>query len=390
MGETAEELAAQLAQLQEELRGLDDALSGGDAADQSAVQAEQRRLEELQQREAELQRARDEAEAQLGEELRGREQKLQRLMRQLEQLETQTGREAAAEAQQGSMRPERAAAVLSEVADTREKDLCDMYERLAALREEDAQVTRSLQELQNKAMQVIPAIQQEKETLLGDIATAWAREKDYLMQVYKNHMSIQHELFWHLKRGSYIKQKFVDPRNPRGQFEDKAGDFADHRLRSSEDRLLREHIDLSKRLENQKHEKIQIERTKEDMLRQWEASHIMRGGEVLYSKEGLVQYPEGSRPWYQQRRDRMVAQVAREERLTKDLINQNSYLRSVRSGMEDIKKQMSRAYEERMLHHAAQVERAKLDDRERRRKEREAQQIRHRVAKDPLALLDGQ
>eukprot|EP01065_Artemidia_motanka_P052134 TRINITY_DN9337_c0_g4_i1.p1 TRINITY_DN9337_c0_g4~~TRINITY_DN9337_c0_g4_i1.p1 ORF type:complete len:423 (+),score=196.35 TRINITY_DN9337_c0_g4_i1:80-1270(+) len=338
-----EELRLELADLQQQLEALDDELaavpeSAGDVSPRAIggeIAEERRRLEELEQRELELKAIRDDAEGKLKAEEEAHRQSLEMLMQQATQLERFVRAEAEQEGRQEAAAPHASAQELEDIGKTREERLREMHAELEELQKEDAAVTQNLAALQERAQKEIPELQRLKDSILDEMAAAWASEKHDLMKTYQNNVVIQRELFWHVKRGSYIKQRFVDPRNPKGQFDGKPHDFHDARLKSDEDKLVRELNELKGQLEHQTHEKIRIEKAKDDMIKRWEQGFVLDAhGRPATRVDGTPKLMEGSKAWFTARVTRLKASLAREQRLTRELINENAEMKTIKTGME--------------------------------------------------------
>lgn len=374
---TIEEMREELATLQQELRDLET-----EEAEETTQAHEplEEKLAELEARERELQEARDEAERQCAEEADRRQQTLELMLQQVTQLEAITAELSATE----SAEPHQSAAELAEIATTREQELKGLYERLEELKKEDAEVTSNLTWLQQKAAKEIPHMQKKKEEILDNIAQSWEEEKRQLKKVYQNNVLVQRELFWHLKRGSYIKQKFTDPRNPKGQFEDKSNDFHDHRLKGEEDKIVREHMDLQSLIEDQTQEKMQLERSRDDMRRRWESGVDAK---TEMGKDGYPKVQEGSRAWYQQRLNRLRGTLQKEQRLTRELINENAEMKSVKAGMDDKLRAVQEQLKQDVIEQARALQLKQREEAEDRRKAARNIQTQ-RVARDPVMLLE--
>lgn len=366
--------------MQQELRDLE-TMEAEEVAT-SHLEEQEQKLAELEARERELQEARDEAERQCAEEHDRRQQTLELMLQQVTQLQSVTAELSATE----SAEPHQSASELAEIAAAREKELKGLYDRLEELKKEDAEVTSNLTWLQQKAAKEIPHMQKKKEEILDRIAHSWEEEKRHLKKVYQNNVLVQRELFWHLKRGSYIKQKFVDPRNPKGQFEDKSNDFHDHRLKGEEDKIVREHMDLQSLIEDQTQEKIQLEKSRDDMRRRWESEP--GGKNVEMGKDGFPKVQEGSRAWYQQRLNRLRATLQKEQRLTRELINENAEMKTVKSGMDDKMRGVQDQLKQDVLEQARALQ-LKQREEEQRRREAARNIQTQRVARDPVMLLEG-
>eukprot|EP01062_Namystynia_karyoxenos_P044833 TRINITY_DN3309_c0_g1_i1.p1 TRINITY_DN3309_c0_g1~~TRINITY_DN3309_c0_g1_i1.p1 ORF type:complete len:422 (+),score=205.05 TRINITY_DN3309_c0_g1_i1:96-1268(+) len=368
------ELRQELAELESRLRQLDADLGGEPPVSDKTLAALERKCEEQQ-------KALAAAQAELDEDEDRRAKRLQQMVVQLERLEGIASREAEREGKQRKAPPAECAAQLEAVATHREDDLSSLHAQLSRMQKEDADVTQALMELKDRAALYIPEMEKQKDDLFTNIATAWQREKYDLTEEYKHAVLVKHELFWHLKRGTHIKQVFVDPRNPADAFENRAHDTHDEHLHKL-DKLVGHHLAQQAHSTQLDHEKVQSERSRRDQERQWEAAPVSVGGKVAMSKEGLFKYPEGSKPWYEQQIGLVKAQLFREQRTTNELTDNLAFLRSVKAGMGDVTKRLSRQYESALRDHSLEVESHRKALRDRKHRQiREAGVIRPRIAK---------
>ena len=141
-----------------------------------------------------------------------RQLRIDQVKAEVQELLELTKKEAEEESKFTTTDPFGCSESLSETCVQRENDLQALYREIEQAEREDTEVKEKLRELQQRAPSAIPGIIRQKEEELGAIEDAWRIERRRLQSVQSELTRKQKQLSWHLNRGSYIKQRPVDPR----------------------------------------------------------------------------------------------------------------------------------------------------------------------------------
>lgn len=169
----------------------------------------------------------------------------------------------------------------------------------------------------------------DRDQSIRAMASAWARERQALLQVRDQTEAHAKELAWHVNRGSHIKPLRPDPRVPTGLIGHHDPHEHDNRLRIEEQQLLKEHNSNIADLNDQEAEKIQVARTRDATAANWDTP--LKPGQVPV---------EGTRQWYDAEIARLKARVSKEERSLKQMVEQNYRLKEEKKGVENTQKEL--------------------------------------------------